>query len=77
MKRPRLPPASRPSWRDPNLPCIHRYTFRDGTIRTDIDPDYERRYREVLIETPNFTQPHFTDDPTYNLRKDRRKCSKT
>lgn len=69
MRKPRLPPDTRPSWRDPNLPCIRRYRMSDGTTRTDVDPDYERRYREMLVSTPDPAQPNHTDDPTYNLRR--------
>lgn len=73
-RRRRLPPDTRPDWRDPNMPVIRRYTFGDGTTRTDIDPDYERRYREHLISIDS--RPDYHRDPTYNMgkaRKDRQK----
>ena len=66
-----LPPDTRPHWSDPNLPCVRRYTMPDGTIRTAVDPDYERRYREYLVSTD--TRPDYKTDPTYNLRKDKPK----
>lgn len=70
-RRRRLPPDTRPSWRDPNLPCIRDYRFADGRRLREVDPDYERRYREMLMSTS--AQPDYRSDPTYNLRKDRRK----
>lgn len=66
-RRRRLSPDTRPSWRDPNLPCIRDYRMPNGTRLTLVDPDYERRYREHLMETT--THPNHTDDPTYNLRR--------
>lgn len=68
MKR-KLPPDHRPSWRDPNLPCIRDYRFGDGSRKTEIDPDYERRYREMLMQTA--AHPNWRQDPTYNMRKDK------
>jgi len=71
MKRKRLPPDTRPNWRDPNMPVIRRYRMGDGTTKTEVDPDYERRYREFLLHDSN--QPDYHRDPTYNLRrKDKR-----
>ncbi len=66
MKRTRKP-DQRPSCNDPNLPCIRRYTMADGTIRTEVDPDYERRYRAHLISID--TRPTYDRDPTYNMRR--------
>lgn len=66
MKRKPLP-NTRLDWRDPEMPVVRQYKMADGTTRTEIDPDYERRYREFLVSSsPN---PHFDADPTYNLRK--------
>ena len=69
MKRQR--PDLRPKWHTPNLPCIRDYRFGNGERRTEIDPDYERRYWEMLMETS--THPSWKNDPTYNMKKDRRK----
>lgn len=66
-RRRRLPPDTRPSWRDPNLVVVRSYRMGDGTLRTDIDPDYERRYREMLMATS--THPDFRQDPTYNMKR--------
>lgn len=49
------------------MPVIRKYRFGDGTLRTDIDPDYERRYREMLMETS--AHPSFKNDPTYHMSK--------
>lgn len=65
MKRPK--PDLRPSWRDPNLLCERQYKMPDGTLRTQVDPDYEHRYREFLMETS--THPSWRNDPTYNMRR--------
>jgi hypothetical protein len=67
MKHRRLPPDHRPSWRDPNMPVLRNYTMPDGTIRTYVDPDYERRYREFLI---SMDTRDWRTDPTYHSRKD-------
>lgn len=64
-KRPR--PDLRPSWRSPSLPCIRNYTFGDGTTKTEIPPDYERRYREHLLEISD--APDYKSDPTYHMSK--------
>lgn len=67
----RLCPDHRPSWRDPNLPCIRNYRMGDGTTKTEVDQDYEHRYREMLMETSDAL--HWRNDPTYNLKKQRKK----
>ena len=66
-RRKPLPPDDRPNWRDPNLPCIRDYIMRNGERKTEIDPDYEHRYRQFQIETSPHTE--WRNDPTYNLRK--------
>jgi hypothetical protein len=43
----------------------------DGSERTDVDPDYERRYREHLMMIDD--NPRYADDPTYDLKKQRKK----
>ena len=65
MKRPK--PDHRPNWRDPSMPVLRDYRMSDGTTRTTIDPDYERRYREMLMETS--VQPNWKNDPTYDLKR--------
>lgn len=65
------PPDLRLDWRDPAMPVLRDYRMGDGTRRTVVDPDYEHRYREILIATS--IQPDYRSDPTYNLRKDRSK----
>lgn len=61
-----------PNWRDPNMPVIRHYVMSNGTIRTEADPDYERRYREHMMQVA--PMPDWRQDPTYNLR--RKKCQK-
>ena len=68
-RRPRRHRDSRPAWDTPFLPCIRSYRMGDGTRRTEVDPDYERRYREMLMQTT--TALSWRIDPTYNLRKPR------
>jgi hypothetical protein len=73
VKRRRLPPDTRPNWRDPQMPVTRDYHFGDGSRKTAVDPDYERRYREMLMQTnPESTFPSWRNDPTYNMRKDRK-----
>lgn len=71
MKRRRLPPDIRPNWRDPNMPVLRDYVMNDGSKRTIVDQDYERRYREHLMEIS--TNPKYSKDPTYDLKKQRKK----
>ena len=65
MKRPR--PDLRPSWRDPALLVVRNYRMADGSCKIEVDPDYERRYREHCIN--NAVQPEWREDPTYNLKR--------
>lgn len=58
---------SRPRWNDPDLKCVRNYKMADGRRMTEVDPDYERRYREFMMTSPD--QPNWRQDPTYNLRK--------
>jgi hypothetical protein len=69
MKRPRS--DLRLSWRDPAMPVLRDYRMGDGSVRTVVDPDYERRYREFLMQTT--TLPDYRSDPTYNLKRTPRK----
>lgn len=65
MKRkPTKPPLD---WRDPSMPVIRNYKMADGTIRSEVDPDYERRYREHLMTAA--VQPSYKNDPTYELKR--------
>lgn len=54
-------------WRDPLMPVIRSYRMPDGTTRTEVDPDYERRYREHMMSAG--VQPGFRDDPTYDMKR--------
>lgn len=65
--RKRLPPDRRLDWRDPNMPVLRPYKMADGTRKEIVDPDYERRYREHLMQSA--VQPRYQSDPTYNLRR--------
>lgn len=68
MKRPRL--DTRFNWRDPNMPVMRDYVMRDGSRKNVIDPDYEHRYREHMMNAA--PHPNWRSDPTYNLRKRKR-----
>ena len=57
----------KPDWRDPNMPIYRNYLMPDGTRKVYVDPEYERRYREMLLTTT--IRPSWRNDPTYNLRK--------
>lgn len=67
MRRTRTPDL-RLSWRDPNMPVLRDYIMGDGSRKHIVDPDYERRYREHLMQLPD-ERPRYKLDPTYNLRK--------
>lgn len=54
-------------WRDPSMPVLRDYRMADGSKKIEVDPDYERRYREHLLSTAE--QPNWRNDPTYNMRK--------
>lgn len=72
MKRSRKPDR-RPDWRDPNMPVMRDYTMGDGSTKTIVDQDYERRYREHLLSLHDDTHPNYRDDPTYDLKKQRKR----
>lgn len=57
--------------RNPSMPVIRNYLMADGSRKTEIDPDYERRYREHMMTTASY--PNWRDDPTYEIRKDKHK----
>lgn len=65
MKRQR--PDNRLDWRDPAMPVLRDYRMGDGSKKTLVDEDYERRYREMLMVASN--NPQWRKDPTYNLRR--------
>lgn len=65
MARRKPSPDTRPSWRD--APVIRDYKMPNGARVTEVDPDYERRYREHLLSTG--AQPNYKLDPTYNLKR--------
>lgn len=71
MRRRRLPPDTRPNWRDPNMPLVRDYTFRDGRKVTEVTPEFEQEWRRMCMDLNQ--APNWRHDPTYNLRKDRRK----
>lgn len=58
---------TRPRWSDTDLKCIRDYQMANGVRMTEVDADYERRYREHLMSLPD--QLSYKRDPTYNLRK--------
>lgn len=51
------------------MPVLREYLMPNGTKRTVVDPDYERRYREHMMNTA--VQPKQRDDPTYEMRRKR------
>ncbi len=52
---------------DPTMPVIRDYLMPNGTRRTLVDPDYEQRYRNHLMQSN--PAPNWRNDPTYNLRR--------
>ena len=66
----KLPPDTRLDWRDPNMPVIVEVMDQWGRKKTvHMDP-YERRYHASFAMT-NGCEPHYSYDPTYNLRRRR------
>jgi len=57
-------------WRHEAMPVYRNYTMRDGRKVEYVDPNYERRYREHLVEAAE--QPNWRNDPTYNMRRRKR-----
>lgn len=53
----------------PDLPVYRNYVMSDGTRRVYVDPDFEHRYRRMLMNTS--LAPNWRSDPTYNLRRKR------
>lgn len=53
------------------MPVMRDYRISNGTTKHIIDPEYERQWREMCMEIN--TMPTWRNDPTYNMRKDRRK----
>lgn len=68
MRRPR--PDHRLSHRDPAMPVLRDYKIGNGEVRNVIDPEYERRYREMLVQTS--VEPSWKNDPTYNMKRKRK-----
>lgn len=62
---------NRLDWRDPNMLVMRDYLMGDGSTKTIVDQDYERRYREMLMETS--AHPSYKLDPTYDLKKQRKR----
>lgn len=70
-RRRKLPPDTRPDWRDPAMPLCRNYTFANGRKVTEVPPEFEQEWRQICMQRNSM--PEWRDDPTYNLRKDRRK----
>jgi hypothetical protein len=70
MKRRPPKPDLRPDWRDPAMPIMRDYKMANGERKTIVDADYEHRYREHMMNAA--PHPDWRNDPTYNLRKDRK-----
>ena len=67
MKRPK--PDKRPDWRDPAMTVERDYIMTSGRRLINPDPEWERRYREHLMQVN--PAPEWRNDPTYNLRRKR------
>lgn len=53
------------------MPVLRKYIMRDGSTKTEVDPDYEHRYCEFKMTTSD--HPDWRNDPTYDLKKQRKK----
>lgn len=63
----RRKPDLRLSWRDPAMPVLRDYLMANGTKKIVVDAEYERRYREMLMQTT--ARPNYHNDPTYHMRR--------
>lgn len=63
MRRRKPPPDTRPDWRDPDMPVLAQTKHGLETW------DHERFRRAIAGRLAICTEPHYTDDPTYNMRK--------
>lgn len=68
MKRKR--PDTRLDWRDPQMPVLRDYRMGNGERKTVVDPDYEQRYRAMLMQSNNAIP--YTRDPTYDMKRKRK-----
>lgn len=67
MKRKPISTPPRLNWRDTEMAVVRDYRMPSGERKTEIDPDYESRYRAHLLSTA--VQPDWRADPTYNLNR--------
>lgn len=58
---------NRLSHRDPAMPVLRDYKMANGEVRNVIDPEYERRYREMLVQTS--IEPSWKQDPIYHMKR--------
>ena len=66
MRRRRLVPDDRPSWRDPEMPVVNKF----GQL-----VPAEGRHQHAIAQLEKLGAPNWRHDPTYDLkrRKDKRK----
>lgn len=60
MTRRRLPPDTRPNWRDPECPVVGK----SGKLI-----DYHKMELRAKMNMENPIVPNWRNDPTYNLRR--------
>lgn len=66
----RSPPDKRLNWRDPDMPVVRNYPMRDGSFKTIVEPAFEQGFRQIMMERN--AHEDWRDDPTYNMKKERR-----
>lgn len=64
MRRRRLPPDTRPNWRDPNLPLV--YTNMEGE-QVEVSPEEANEIHSESLQWSD--SPRWFEDETYNLRR--------
>lgn len=67
MKR-KLPPDTRPDYRDPNMPVLIQVEDDLGERHLESFPSHEVRAAMKVWFDSN-TEAHWSQDPTYNLRR--------
>lgn len=69
-RRRTIKPDHRLDWRDPNMP-VFVATIANGMITHKYINSEERQYHAQMSIAKSIS-PHYTNDPTYNLRKPRK-----
>lgn len=69
MTRRRLPPDTRPSWRDPEMPVLVQMADTN-----QLEPFSAQEVTEWMkVKFAENDEPYWRNDPTYDLKKQRKR----